>query len=51
MRHQTTRMNSVLVLFAIAFVAVVAPPAWADEVQGRIKRFDQTGRVVSAQGT
>ena len=51
MRHQTTRMNSVLVLFASAFVAVVAPPAWAAEVQGRIERFDPTGCVVGAQGT
>ena len=51
MRHQTTKMSSVLVLFAIAFVAAVAPPAWAAEVQGRIERFDSTGRVVSAQGT
>lgn len=48
MRRQMRRMSSVLLLFAIAFVAVSAPPAWAAEVQGRIKSFDQTGRVVSA---
>jgi hypothetical protein len=35
-------------LFAIAFVAVLATSAWAGEVQGGIKSFDPTGRVVSA---
>jgi len=48
MSRQTRKMRSVLVLFAIAFVAMLGPPAWAAEVQGRIKSFDPTGRVVSA---
>ena len=46
MRRQTRRMSGMLVLFAIAFVAVLAPPAWAAEVQGRIKSFDPTLRLI-----
>jgi len=35
-----------LVLFAIAFLTVLAPAAWAEEVQGKIKSFDAAANTV-----
>jgi len=40
------KMGSILVLFAIAFLAVLAPAAWAEEVQGKIKSFDAAANTV-----
>ena len=40
------KMGSMLVLFAIAFLTVLAPAAWAEEVQGKIKSFDAAANTV-----
>jgi len=40
------KTSSLLALLAIAFVTVLAPIAWADEVQGKIKSFDAAGSTV-----
>jgi len=40
------KTSSLLALLAIAFVTVLAPIAWADEVQGKIKSFDAAGNTV-----
>jgi hypothetical protein len=36
-----------LVLSAVAFVMVLAPVAWAADVQGKIKSVDPTGKMVT----
>ena len=41
------RANAVLVLAVIATVMVLAPMAWAAEVQGKIKSIDQSGKMVT----
>ena len=40
------KMSSLLALLAIAFVIVLAPAAWAGEVQGKIKSFDAAANAV-----
>ena len=40
------RMSSLLALFAIAFIIVLAPTAWAADVQGKIKSFDPNANAV-----
>jgi hypothetical protein len=41
------RASAVLVLAVIATVMVLAPMAWAAEVQGKIKSVDQNGKMVT----
>ena len=41
------KVCSLLVLSAITFVMVLAPIAWAAEVQGKIKSIDSSGRMVT----
>ena len=41
------KVCSVLVLSVVAFVMVLAPIAWAAEVQGKIKSVDASGRMVT----
>ena len=41
------KVCSLLVLSLIAFVMVLAPIAWAAEVQGKIKSVDPSGRMVT----
>jgi len=41
------RVSSVLVLAAVAVVMMLAPLAWAADVQGKIKSVDASGRVVT----
>lgn len=41
------KVCSLLVLSAITFVMVLAPIAWAAEVQGKIKSVDSSGRMVT----
>jgi len=41
------RVSSVLVLAAVAVVMMLAPPAWAADVQGKIKSVDASGRMVT----
>jgi uncharacterized protein DUF1344 len=40
------KTTSVLALLAVAFVTVLAPIAWAEEVQGKIKSFDAAANTV-----
>lgn len=40
------KTSSLLALLAIAFVTVLAPIAWADEVQGKIKSFDAAANAI-----
>ena len=40
------KTSSLLALLAIAFVTVLAPAAWAGEVQGKVKSFDATANAV-----
>lgn len=41
------RVGSVLVLAAIAIAMVLAPLAWAGDVQGKITSVDPSGRMVT----
>ncbi|HYS18668.1 MAG TPA: DUF1344 domain-containing protein [Candidatus Binatia bacterium] len=41
------RVSSVLVLAAVAVVMMLAPLAWAADVQGKIKSVDASGRMVT----
>jgi len=41
------KVCSLLVLSVVAFVMVLAPIAWAAEVQGKIKSVDASGRMVT----
>ncbi|PYM74754.1 MAG: hypothetical protein DME03_12920 [Candidatus Rokuibacteriota bacterium] len=41
------KVCSVLVLSVVAFVMVLAPIAWAAEVQGKIKSVDPSGHMVT----
>ena len=41
------KVCSALVLAVVAFVMVLAPIAWAAEVQGKIKSVDASGRMVT----
>ncbi len=41
------KVCSVLVLSVVALVMVLAPIAWAAEVQGKIKSVDASGRMVT----
>lgn len=41
-----TKAGSILVLIAVGVVLVLAPVAWAADVQGKIKAVDPSGRVV-----
>jgi len=41
------RVSSVLVMVAVTIVMVVAPIAWAADVQGKIKSVDPSGRMVT----
>ena len=41
------RLNAVLVLATVAFVMVLAPIAWAAEVEGKIKSVDASGKTVT----
>ena len=41
------RVCSVLALAAVAIVMVLAPPAWAADIQGKIKGVDASGRLVT----
>jgi hypothetical protein len=41
------RVCSVLVLAAVAIVIVLAPLAWAADIQGKIKSVDASGRMVT----
>ena len=41
------RVFSVLVLAAVAMVMVLAPLAWAADIQGKIKGVDASGRLVT----
>jgi len=41
------RVCSVLVLAAVAIVMVLAPLAWAADIQGKIKGVDASGRLVT----
>lgn len=41
------KVCSLLALSAITFVMVLAPIAWAAEVQGKIKSVDSSGRMVT----
>jgi hypothetical protein len=40
------KTSSLLALLAIVFVTVLAPIAWAGEVQGKIKSFDAAANAV-----
>src|SRR5439155_14148929 len=44
--HPMRKTSSLLALLAIAFVTVLAPIVWAEEVQGKIKSFDAAGNTV-----
>jgi hypothetical protein len=41
------RASAVLVLGVIAIVMVLAPTAWAADVQGKIKSVDPSGKMVT----
>lgn len=41
------RVTTILALVAVAFVMVLAPVAWAADVQGKIKSVDPSGRMVT----
>jgi hypothetical protein len=41
------RLNSVLAMVAVIMVMVLAPVAWAADVQGKIKSVDSGGNVVT----
>jgi hypothetical protein len=41
------RVKVVLVLATVAFVMVLAPIAWAAEVEGKIKSVDASGKTVT----
>ncbi len=41
------RASAVLVLFVIAAVMVLAPMAWAADVQGKITNVDPSGKMVT----
>jgi len=41
------RVTSILALVAVAIVMVLAPVAWAADVQGKIKSVDPSGRMVT----
>jgi len=41
------KVCSLLVLSVVAFVMVLAPIAWAAEVQGKIKSVDPSGHMVT----
>lgn len=41
------RLSTVLVLVAVAIVMVLAPLAWAADVQGKIKSVDPSGAMVT----
>lgn len=40
------KTTSLLALLAVAFVTVLAPIAWAEEIQGKIKSFDAAANTV-----
>ncbi len=40
-------VSSVLVIVAVAIVMVLAPVAWAADVQGKIKSVDPSGSMVT----
>ena len=41
------RVSSVLVMVAVTIVMVLAPVAWAADVQGKIKSVDPSGSMVT----
>ena len=41
------RLSSVLVMVAVTIVMVLAPVAWAADVQGKIKSVDPSGSMVT----
>jgi len=41
------RMSAVFVLAVVAFVMMLAPMAWAAEVEGKIKSVDPSGKMVT----
>lgn len=41
------RMSAVFVLAVIAFVMMLAPMAWAADVEGKIKSVDPSGKMVT----
>jgi hypothetical protein len=41
------RVHAVLVLAMVAFVMMLAPMAWAAEVEGKIKSVDSSGKMVT----
>ena len=41
------RMSAVFVLAVVAFVMMLAPMAWAADVEGKIKTVDPSGKMVT----
>jgi hypothetical protein len=41
------RMSAVFVLAVVAFVMLLAPMAWAADVEGKIKSVDPSGKMVT----
>jgi hypothetical protein len=41
------RMSAVFVLAVVAFVMMLAPMAWAADVEGKIKSVDPSGKMVT----